>query len=227
MASTQHQNITNQHEERLLDAALYALVAYSLFFLLVSKFEITALKISGLPQLFFLLASVVVIGRSKLPLKFFGLHSGKLVKEIGVGLAIAVVPVSVALIAACLAGVEFSGWQGFVQKSLAGKELKHLFVLVVLAPVTEELFFRGVLTRAMMKRLRPVWVVLAVSAIFMVAHFALKVGPFVLGLAATSLFIWRRSIIPCIVLHSICNALGPLLLYFAPNAFDKLRIFFL
>ena len=227
MASTQNLSTSPGREGRLFDATLYALVAYSLFFFLTSVFEIAPARLAGVPQLFFLVASATIIWWSKKPPAWFGLHRKAFFKELGIGLLAAIVPIAVALVVALLAGFKPDDWQRFVQQSLESRQAAHLFVLVILAPFAEELFFRGLLARVMVGRTKPVWIVLFVSTVFMVAHFSFKIGPFLLGLATTSMFLWRRSLVSCVVLHAICNALGPLLIFFAPNAFHKLRIFFL
>ena len=53
------------------------------------------------------------------------------------------------------------------------------------------------------------------------------VGPLLLGLATTSLMLWRKSFVPGWVLHTVCNFLGPFLASQAPAIYHELRLFFL
>jgi membrane protease YdiL (CAAX protease family) len=95
-----------------------------------------------------------------------------------------------------------------------------------LAPFSEELFFRGILTRLLLRYWSVVIVVPLVAMLFAAAHFEWRIGPLLLGLATTALYAWRRSLWPGIVLHAIANAFGPLLFYLAPETYSWLRPFF-
>jgi membrane protease YdiL (CAAX protease family) len=91
---------------------------------------------------------------------------------------------------------------------LATNEVAWLTVLaVVVAPLTEEFLFRGLLFRALSTRL-PMWIaVLASAACFAVVHPMLSWIPvFVLGVVCALVF-WRsRNLLPVILLHASYNA---------------------
>jgi len=82
--------------------------------------------------------------------------------------------------------------------------------VVVVAPVVEELFFRGFLFQALRNSWGTVLGVLGSAAIFSFIHFAFDkfVPLFILGIALSLLFLKTRSLWPCIMLHAINNALA-------------------
>ncbi len=85
-----------------------------------------------------------------------------------------------------------------------------MFVSVIIAPVVEEIVFRGALYRAF-ERLSAGWIAVIVSAVlFAIAH----VNPmhmayaFVLGILLGMIRLKSKSIIPCIALHFVYNAMN-------------------
>lgn len=83
-------------------------------------------------------------------------------------------------------------------------------VLVVLAPLVEELVFRGFLLQTFMQKFSPAVSSLIAAAIFALIHFEFGsiVIIFFLGLVLNWLFIRTRSIFPCIAFHVINNGLA-------------------
>ena len=84
-----------------------------------------------------------------------------------------------------------------------------IFVVLV-APVVEELFFRGFLYQALRNSWGTVLGVIGSGAIFGGIHFEPDkfVPLFVLGVALAMLFQKTRSVWPCIMLHAINNTLA-------------------
>jgi membrane protease YdiL (CAAX protease family) len=83
-------------------------------------------------------------------------------------------------------------------------------VLVVAAPVAEELCLRGI-TLARLLSWAPVWVAVAVqSAVFAILHMNLLQGlySFVLGMALGFLYVRFRNIWLCILAHAAFNLVG-------------------
>ena len=84
-------------------------------------------------------------------------------------------------------------------------------LVVLVAPVAEELFFRGYLMHALMQRTRPIIAVVLSALAFTAAHAGR--GPegllaiLVLGVVSAYLFRYSRSLWPCIVLHALHNAI--------------------
>lgn len=85
------------------------------------------------------------------------------------------------------------------------------FAVVVVAPIAEELFFRGFVFQAFRRRFA-LWPSAAISsALFTAAHLPfLLVLPsiFVLGLVLAKVFDWRASLAPTIAAHAVFNAVG-------------------
>lgn len=79
---------------------------------------------------------------------------------------------------------------------------------VLVAPVSEEVMFRGVFYRALQPRLGVGGAALVSAAVFAVLHPQLPIGfagIFVLGLAFTALYLLRGSLLSAIVAHALNN----------------------
>lgn len=89
-----------------------------------------------------------------------------------------------------------------------------MITLLLLAPVSEELFFRGVLLElALRKKIPPVAANIAVSVLFAAAHLALRGDPVVLLVFLPSLVLgWHycrnRMVLPVILIHAIYNTVN-------------------
>lgn len=88
-------------------------------------------------------------------------------------------------------------------------------VAVVVAPLGEELVFRGVLLAGFMRRMPAMWAVLATAVIFGCAHlpdfkFAWYAIPslVIVGLALGWMRLYARSLWPAVVLHAANNAIA-------------------
>jgi membrane protease YdiL (CAAX protease family) len=87
-----------------------------------------------------------------------------------------------------------------------------LFLMVaVFASVFEEIFFRAVLLNALWAQTGSKWVgILGSALVFSVLHPQLYLGwiaIFVIGVMLGGLFVERRSVVPCIWMHALHNAL--------------------
>lgn len=97
-----------------------------------------------------------------------------------------------------------------------GIEMLYAFItLVILAPVFEELLFRGFTFQGIAARFGFWPGAIAASALFGLAHGQLNVGidTFVLGIVACWLVYSTRSIVPAILLHGIKNGIAFLFLF--------------
>jgi membrane protease YdiL (CAAX protease family) len=85
-----------------------------------------------------------------------------------------------------------------------------ILMLVVAAPLLEEMFCRGLLLETLSHRWRPWAAVLASAAFFGIVHFNIPQGinAFVLAIVMGYLYLATRSLIPVIVIHAINNALS-------------------
>lgn len=84
------------------------------------------------------------------------------------------------------------------------------FIIVVIAPFLEELFFRGFLLRTLSNKTGIVYGSILTAAIFALLHLQLgSVIPiFILGLIINSLVIKGKSIVPAIAFHMFNNAVA-------------------
>ena len=92
-----------------------------------------------------------------------------------------------------------------------------LFSVVIGAPITEELFFRGLTLRAIEKRLGQVWAVILSAMVFTLPHWigsdwrgtvTLFSSIFVVGLVLGAATVMTNRISSAIIAHMIFNAIG-------------------
>jgi uncharacterized protein len=89
-------------------------------------------------------------------------------------------------------------------------------LLVVVTPIAEEVFYRGLLFGSMWPRIGTGWAAVISAALFGVSHFAggavLVPVLFVFGLVQAFLFRWRRSLAAPIVAHGTFNLIAMVLI---------------
>lgn len=88
------------------------------------------------------------------------------------------------------------------------------FVLVVVAPLTEELLFRGIILRGFLNHYSKRKAVLASALLFGIFHLNpwQFFGATIMGVLFAWLFVRTRSLIPCIFGHALINAV-PIILF--------------
>ena len=88
-------------------------------------------------------------------------------------------------------------------------------VTVVVAPVVEETFFRGLVYAVLRERMRASYAICLSSLIFAIYHFSLwlVVPILLLGIALAWLTEWQRSIWPAVICHALNNLLAVLSVY--------------
>ena len=91
-----------------------------------------------------------------------------------------------------------------------------MFTAVVMAPVCEEVLFRGILQDSLVRKRGPWGGILIASAIFGLIHFVPQqvVAGFCLGIIIGFVYYKTRSLLSVIVLHAINNALATFLSLF-------------
>lgn len=91
-----------------------------------------------------------------------------------------------------------------------GERVLLVVLVVLLAPLCEELFYRGALIPLVQRRFRPAWSVVAVAALFALSHLNGRqlLGLFVVGVVLGWLRVARRSVAPAIAAHLAFNAAG-------------------
>lgn len=92
-------------------------------------------------------------------------------------------------------------------------EAINLITIAIIAPVTEELLFRGVILGGLLLRRRSATYVVVVAVLFACFHLNpyQMLSSFLLGLLLGLVFLKTESVIPCIVAHAFFNIQGILL----------------
>jgi membrane protease YdiL (CAAX protease family) len=90
-----------------------------------------------------------------------------------------------------------------------GQVLSRIFLLMIVAPVTEELLFRGIILRGLLSRYRPAVAVVLTALLFGAVH--LNPWQFLsatfLGIAFGWFFLRTGSVALCVIAHAISNGL--------------------
>lgn len=166
--------------------------------------------------------------KQRVTLEDIGLHRLPSWAEIGLGVAgyiasTIVAAIVVYLIALAVPGFDSSQAQnvGFSDLFFRYEYVVAFLTLVVIAPIVEEVFFRGYLYNRL-KRYIPTWVaILAVSLLFGAAHGQLNVGimTFVMSIFLCLLRDLTGSLWPAIVMHMTRNGIAFSLLFVVPSLF--------
>lgn len=101
-----------------------------------------------------------------------------------------------------------SRWEEQAFERMLSPNMASLVAVCVLAPVLEEMLFRGIILRAFLLQY-PRWTAILASAVFFgFAHMNVYqfVVAFLLGTFSGWLYERTRSLVPCIVLHASYNA---------------------
>jgi len=98
-------------------------------------------------------------------------------------------------------------FEGFAQA--AEQPLAGAFLLVIVAPITEELLFRGIILHGLLTRFRAPSAILISTVLFMLVHlnpwqFAAAAG---IGIMAGWLYVRTRSLVPCLLIHVVQNGM--------------------
>jgi membrane protease YdiL (CAAX protease family) len=185
------------------------------------------------PQLFFLVAVLLIRKIRKFSFQEIGLSGRDLPKKAGIGFLLGWIPVIVVLAAAFLA-TWVDTLHPFLPRPIFARGLlpgslpdgPRMVTLLLLAPISEELFFRGVLLKGLREHY-PDWLAVAASAlVFTAAHGSLAAGPMVLGLVNGFIVVRTGSIVPGIVFHTISNTYGPAMAAWLPNLVSYLRFLY-
>jgi membrane protease YdiL (CAAX protease family) len=175
-----------------------------------------------------LVLQMVVFGISLLPLLAAGRPYGRLwgptrttgamiAIGLGVGVGVAIVAYTVNAIAVLVSGTEDPVEQQLIQDALAGGLPLVLVALlaVVVAPVTEEVVFRGVLFRALADRLNLAVGVVLSSVIFALIHIEVVVsqplallGLFTVGVLLALAYHLTGNLMVPILGHAVFNAIS-------------------
>ena len=103
--------------------------------------------------------------------------------------------------------------------------------LAILAPIAEEMVFRGAILRRMLDAFDTRWhwaAIVITSALFGIVHLNMAQGinAFVMGLLLGWMFMRTRSIVPGLVFHFANNTMAFFMYRLFPNAADKTLVEF-
>ncbi|XZH53429.1 lysostaphin resistance A-like protein (plasmid) [Clostridium perfringens] len=100
------------------------------------------------------------------------------------------------------------------QLSTARESIIQLIITIVLIPIYEEIFYRGIIFGYLRKNLNIVLAILFQSLIFGLMHLNLVQGiyTFILGIVLALIYIYTDSILGNITIHIIFNLLGLLVI---------------
>ncbi len=218
-----------------LGAPFLALIAFGLIFnpYFIPHFPKSGwLSLLVSPQALFFISFAVIASFRKLSFSELGIKRSKLFTDISLGISLGLIPagltVSIGLI---LMGLD-SKFHFLPRPILGGGpfsnhfDLPTLMMLLFLAPLSEEMFFRGILLPALRESYSARASVILSAVIFMGGHGGFAIGPLLLGLITAPLTLATGSIIPGVLFHSISNAYGPLLISQFPNLYRYLSFFF-
>jgi membrane protease YdiL (CAAX protease family) len=90
-----------------------------------------------------------------------------------------------------------------------------IFVAIIIAPIVEEIFFRGFILQTLVKRISAFWGVVLTALIFAAVHFEFRsIMPLlILSFILNIIFVKTRSIWPCIIFHIFNNTVTFIGLY--------------
>ena len=202
--------------ETWLGLAIFVLVllatAATSFFL--SKVDDASFLSLGMviSELVFLLPVIVLFTYKKISLKTLGFHPFDS-KSLGIGCGLLIVTYLVTIlhnIIIFFLGITTQG--ELINQIFASLKNPFWFFIVgiVLAPLVEEIFFRGFLFAGFRQRMGWNKAALLSSGIFGLAHFQLAafIPTFLLGYLFSYLFHRSNSIWPGIIFHAIVNSFG-------------------
>ena len=95
-------------------------------------------------------------------------------------------------------------------KALIYPNIYSFGLLVLISPVTEELFFRGLLLNGLTRRFDVKHSLALSSLFFAVSHFSVQklIPIFLLGFFLGWVFIKTKNLLPCILIHAINNGIA-------------------
>ena len=100
---------------------------------------------------------------------------------------------------------------GLMKELIASEQnaFSRVLLLVIIAPVTEELLFRGIILRGLLSRHRPAIAVVLTALLFAILHFNpwQFLSALFLGMVLGWFYLRTGSVAMCIVGHSIANGL--------------------
>lgn len=176
------------------------------------------------PQMYFLLASILVLLKNKLHPRDIGLRIEPVKKNLLMGFIGGLLPFVALYFANIALGMITDPAPEQEKYNMGGWMIFSYFIL---APITEELFFRGVVFHALKQNYSLFVSMLTSTLLFSAAHSSMMAGPLVLGVIAAWMTYRTGSIIPGMIFHSMSNAIPWFYTNYCPNVhpFESLIFF--
>jgi len=115
-------------------------------------------------------------------------------------------------------------------EQMFSKSVPAFFTAVILAPILEELIFRGIVLEGFLKNYSPVKAILLTNLLFGFAHLNpwQFVGAFLMGILISWVYFKTRNLLLPVLMHFLNNLLSFFFLYFSDVSFSEatLRDFF-
>lgn len=112
-----------------------------------------------------------------------------------------------------------------LQQTMAGLMSSRwgYIVVCILAPLTEEIVFRGAILKSLLKSIQPVWAIAISALLFALIHANMAQMPhaFIIGLLLGWMYYRTGSILPGIAMHWINNTVAYATFRIAPNLTDS------
>jgi len=172
---------------------------------------VTFFLTAGFPALWMILYPVLVARSRGVRDLFSEVNSRRVTKEFLLTLPVALLLMA-AMAATSTALIEFGGRPlGTPQQTGARGDVIALLVLsVVLTPLAEELFFRG-LVYNFFRRQSPVWIaILTQAGLFAILHAYSPIRMtvvFLLGICFGLVYQWRKTLVAPMIIHTLLNLL--------------------
>jgi len=168
------------------------------------------LAISVSMQVLVLVAALALARRRGLSVARLILGESSWFVEAAWGIAIAILLWSIALFLWIGLGISFVTRVERIMGQLAlGPRLVCAAYAVVLAPLSEEILFRGMIQSSLQRRIGRLLACAIQAVLFAVVHFETlptTLIVFAVGLCYGAVYLWRKCLLPLIVLHSATNA---------------------
>ena len=164
------------------------------------------------------IVGILIVKKGKWSFKEFGLAKKGILKGIPQALAAYLVYIAIAIFIMLIilyADLHIPGYQiqepiiPAFKNSLAAMTIMGIITMIV-APLTEEVFFRGFVLQGLGNKFNPVLAALLTAGIFAMFHiqFGSFIPLFIIGLVLSVLFIHTKNLWACIWFHLINNAVA-------------------
>ena len=104
-------------------------------------------------------------------------------------------------------------WFNEMFNELRSNVVKYLVIVVIVAPITEEILFRGIIVRGFSRNYAFGKTIIVSALIFGIGHLNpwQAIGAFLIGIILAWIWIETKSLLPCVYAHALLNSLDLIL----------------